>query len=146
MGGEGVAPESAPVGIRAPAGAAVADVRAAVRNAPGFYTDPALPDKIFLSLHPKTERLGRRAEALSHTAKPFRPPAAPQRAPATISPSSTPLLAGDEEHVPRPTSQLRPVYVLDLRAIAKLVAVWVGALRHLVVEVDGLQSEFRDCV
>src|SRR5215218_9481460 len=45
------------------------------------------------------------------------------------------LLTGDEEHVPRPAPRLRAAYVLHLRAVAVLVAVLVGALRLLVLEV-----------
>src|SRR5215210_7414871 len=44
------------------------------------------------------------------------------------------LLAGDEEHVPGPAPELRAPRVFDLRAVAELVSVPVGAPRLLVIK------------
>lgn len=52
----------------------------------------------------------------------------------------------DEEHVPRPASELRATRVFDLRAIAELIAVPVGAPRLLVIKLYRSQPEFAQRV
>jgi hypothetical protein len=47
----------------------------------------------------------------------------------------------NQEHVPRPTSKLRVMGVLNLRAKAKAIAVLINSSRFLVIEVDGLEAE-----
>src|SRR5215207_6112418 len=60
----------------------------------------------------------------------------PRSAPATASPDSNLLPAGDEEHVPRPAVHLRAPRVVHLRTVAEPVAVLVRPLRLPVVEVE----------